>query len=212
MIAPWTHHIRVTKENCFTSKLRDLVVSGKPFTVRYDGPFGTPPRFLDPSDIHTAIIIVGGIGCTPMMSMLAYINSQVLAHGPGVLGGLSKIKVLWSAQMPAFFDIFADTIKSLQKTCPDRIEFQLYCSARTPKTQVKAVEMQPVKPSSNLDIISGRMDVEKTIKITSEAANRKKVSVFVCGPPMIVQEASKTCLELYEQGFPVEFEDTVFEF
>jgi hypothetical protein len=66
--------------------------------------------------------------------------------------------------------------------------FQLYCSARTPKTQVKAVEMQPVKPSSNLDIISGRMDVEKTIKITSEAANRKKVSVFVCGPPMIVQE------------------------
>jgi hypothetical protein len=93
--------------------------------VRYDGPFGTPPRFLDPSDIHTAIIIVGGIGCTPMMSMLAYINSQVLAHGPGVLGGLSKIKVLWSAQMPAFFDIFADTIKSLQKTCPDRIEFQV---------------------------------------------------------------------------------------
>jgi ferric-chelate reductase len=35
MIAPWTHHIRVTKENCFTSKLRDLVVSGKPFTVRF---------------------------------------------------------------------------------------------------------------------------------------------------------------------------------
>jgi hypothetical protein len=35
MIAPWTHHIRVTKENCFTSKLRDLVVSDKLFTVAH---------------------------------------------------------------------------------------------------------------------------------------------------------------------------------
>jgi hypothetical protein len=145
--------------------------------------FGTPPRYLDPSDIHTAIIIVGGIGCTPMMSILTHVDSQVLAVVLGYWAGFRKLKFFGVRKCPLFLIYLPTPLKACQQFV--RIEWNS-CLARTPKAEVKTAEteMQPAKPfaAPKLDIISGRMDVAKTIKTASETANRQKVSVFMWPP------------------------------
>jgi hypothetical protein len=147
----WTHHIRDMGSDQWSGKLLTLVASAKPFTVRYDGPFGTPPRYLEraaQSNIHTLILVLGGIGCTPMMSMLAEMHALLTCKGSAVLGSLTLIKVIWSARNPAFFELFGPTMSGLEKVAPGKFEFLLHTSRTTRRQTTTLIEPVKVRKAS----------------------------------------------------------------
>ena len=237
-VPTWSHHIRNMGPDQWTGKLHALVSSGQEFNVRFDGPFGTPPRYLEQAErdpgLQTVVFVVGGIGCTPMMALVDEFHALVKQHGIEGLNGITQVHVLWSVRTPEFCEMYKDTILALQASSPNHFKFALHCSRSTRKDQrlandsdekVDTIDTSPlldletsvndvtelVTPLSDLEIISTRADVHQYL-LDACTAGSGKTAVFACGPPAMVEDAYKTCGELRQNGQEVIFDDTVFAF
>jgi len=89
-----TFHIKAMGPNTFTQTLAERVANGWTPTVLVDGPHGK--LTVDPRKCGHVMLIAGGVGITPMMSIL----ESLLAELESPSGGqkLQTVTLLWSAQ------------------------------------------------------------------------------------------------------------------
>jgi len=105
-----TFHIKVDGD--WTKKLRNWIASnsGLP-TIRMEGPYGRLSVPLLESKMYQNIILVsGGIGITPMISLLSHIKNQ---YQSSYLPSISSIKFIWILRVSTanvLLDCFRNTI------------------------------------------------------------------------------------------------------
>lgn len=195
-----TCHIKaVESEAQFTSKLHQLALDyegrlGLP-AVHVDGPYGLPLDFT----AHTSLLLVGGgIGITPLHSILRTI---VLLQEAGQLGAacrLRSVRLVWAAKDPALLAVFRDTFsrvaraKSLSDAASSRkprladISVELFC----PLAGDAGEEVNPIPTTA------GRMDLDKEVETMLRGGfGGDRPLVFVCGPESLVKEAARAATE-----------------
>ena len=96
-------------QTTFTERLAQLVEQGGVAAlgdVRVDGPYGSPG---DLTAFKELILIAGGIGVTPIHSVL---SSLMATAQLGALEGrpLSRVRTIWTVRTPEELDLFADTL------------------------------------------------------------------------------------------------------
>jgi predicted ferric reductase len=133
-----------------------------------DGPYGLFSH-LARTETREIIMIAGGIGITPMLSMVRYMAD---------VGDQRRIRLLWSNRTKAEI-VFSEEVAELESLVEGLHVTHVW--TREPGRDGK----------------KGRLDREKLEKLLSGA--EADSVVFVCGPPPMMREVSRSLREI---GFP----------
>lgn len=203
-------HIKaVESEAQFTNKLHQLALAyegrlGMP-TVHVDGPYGLP---LDWS-AHTSLLLVGGgIGVTPLHSILRTI---VLLQEAGQLGDscrLRSVRLVWAVKDPALLTVFRDTFERVARasSLSASAATDAAASSRKPRLDISvelfcravadAADEANSKEALPVTITAGRMDLDKEVEtMLLGGCGEDRPLVFVCGPESLVKEAARAATE-----------------
>jgi len=128
-------HIMDMGKNTFTGQLANLVQQNENnFNIKVDGPYGALSIPIYQS-YSTIILCAGGIGITPMMSILMELNSYC---EKGMLLDVNEIHFIWAAKSEEPFKLWfpnlSKDISSLTKE--GKIKLHLYAT-RSTKPQSK---------------------------------------------------------------------------
>eukprot|EP01119_Soliformovum_irregulare_P000557 TRINITY_DN1038_c0_g5_i2.p1 TRINITY_DN1038_c0_g5~~TRINITY_DN1038_c0_g5_i2.p1 ORF type:complete len:1060 (-),score=280.60 TRINITY_DN1038_c0_g5_i2:117-3200(-) len=127
-----TFHIKNMGPNTFTSSIAQLAVT--PWAgwsiVRVDGPYGCLPPFQDMSDI---LLISGGIGVTPMHSiLLSLYQSLRYPNGKKNFPRLKKVYFIWTVRDASLLNMLKDTLGTIHNHDLDGMfELHLHVSGGT---------------------------------------------------------------------------------
>ncbi|CAM9777062.1 unnamed protein product, partial [Sphacelaria rigidula] len=89
-----THHIKDMGPDTFTHKLRMLATFGRDLQVNVDGPYGVPVEY---NRYRLLVMVAGGIGVTPCMSLLRHLN--LVARAGGLTECLDAgVRLIWTTR------------------------------------------------------------------------------------------------------------------
>jgi predicted ferric reductase len=134
-------------------------------TAFIDGPYGHFSYFFC-KDHRELIMIAGGIGITPMLSMLRYMVDT---------GDTRQITLIWSNRTEEDI-IFADEFMELER-------------------RLKGLRIIHVLTRQSHDsVISGRLNPDKMGKMLSDC--NRNAPVFVCGPLLMMNEVRRNLMKI----------------
>ena len=131
------------------------------------------------------IFIAGGVGITPLYSMMLSIFSKKLEKPELQV----KVSLIYSAQSEQDF-LFINEIKTLQKH--SGIDLSLYLLVATSRDENNSTLLHSWKNQSP-HINQGQINQERFEKIisasnSSSSSSSQITSVFVCGPPSLIDD------------------------
>eukprot|EP01043_Picozoa_sp_COSAG02_P010339 COSAG02_NODE_362_length_23815_cov_27.096981_2_plen_651_part_00 len=200
----WEHHIKNMDDNSpegagstWTGQLYSRVNGNQPLTVRCHGPYGSP-AFALPSDEDCVLFYVGGIGCTPALSILA---SWAAAAASGVQ--VPHATLVWAVRDLQLLRSFSSQLDAIARD-PDHFTLQLYCTQ-------KGVEFDDLPES--LTVRPGRPDAKSLLDDAArKGGNGGTMGVFACGPGPMVDSVRKAAAQRAESGACTRFHAETFEF
>jgi ferredoxin-NADP reductase len=161
---------------------------------------------LNRQSIENVVFICGGVGITPLYSMLLSLLSKKLE-----LPDLQvKITFIYSAQSETDL-LFLDELQTLQKhfhneNGSDSI-LKLFLLTATSNDQVSAKPLHPWIRLSPEQINHGQLNKERLLHIVqSDESSSKKActtSCFVCGPPGLIDDVVKFAESIHHSNFTV---------
>lgn len=177
---------------------------GKDLTVFAEGMYGRPS--LDIAQFDVGVYVAGGIGVTPMLSLL---QEAVQSHDSNG----AHFVFVWTVRTREMVAHFEHVIQPLADAGVDvRIHLSQRKGAAVSPTQPpvgsapdlypedpegnQVVELSQVVSSPALDTKPGRADVAAILAEVTAAHKGKRFAAFACGPaPMLaaVQTAGRTC-------------------
>jgi len=173
-----TMHIK--DSGSYTHQLREKASSGGITKIKVDGPYGRVGVKI--SDYKIIVLLAGGVGVTPMISIL----KQLMQSSTGLL---TKVYFVWTVRDPAAFEWFCEPLKAVEGNT--QIEIRLFA------TRGKATE-------SGLKFSSARPNWKDLFnEIKNKHATEAPVAVLACGPEPMVQETS--LLAITESNSSVQF-------
>jgi len=126
-----TFHIKDMGPGTWTHRLAQLALAhgrgGAPaadLPISVDGPYGRAGHY---SERQTLILVAGGIGVTPLHSIVADLHAR--ARDPatfGPAGAVRKVHFVWAAREASTFLLFADTLAALLRENPAGGMFSLH--------------------------------------------------------------------------------------
>jgi predicted ferric reductase len=125
--------------------------------VIVDGPYGLFSHLVHGTKAEEILFIAGGIGVTPMLSMLRFMRDTHEKRPVTLIWSLRKLEEA----------VYLDELQSMKQTMP---MFQLVTVASR---------------GEGLADVVGRLDREKLEKLTENIS--KKAAVFLCGPPQMIE-------------------------
>lgn len=158
--------IEITKKITESEFSKKIASAKKGDTVKIAGPFG---KFVFEESAQNIAMLCGGIGITPLRSMIQYATDKKLSN---------KITLFYSNKNPKEIAFF-DELKELQK---ENKNFKVIF------TVTQAQENQ-----KNWDGHIGRIDKEL---ITKHTQNCNEAIFYSCGPPSMVEAMKQILLEL----------------
>ena len=175
--------------------------------VGLDGPYG---RLSVQLARHTSVVLIaGGVGVTPMLSVLA-----------GLCGGKGpKAWLVWSVREPALAEKFAPLF---QKATAAGHRITIHCTAAAAAAGGAArattndnplvggdLEEAAVTPPA-LELQPGRPDVGGILR-EAAAGGASEVAVLACGPSVMVEAAKVGCITEGGKDCRFEFHSELFE-
>ncbi|CAN0319940.1 unnamed protein product, partial [Ectocarpus sp. 12 AP-2014] len=104
-----THHIKDMGPDTFTGKLRMLATLGSQIQVNVDGPYGFP---LEYERYRLLVLVAGGIGVTPCISILRHLS--LLARAGSLENCLHEgVKLIWSTRSPEEMVMFETELQDV---------------------------------------------------------------------------------------------------
>jgi predicted ferric reductase len=134
-------------------------------TVFLDGPFGLFTH-LRCDKSRELIMIAGGIGITPMLSMLRFLADT---------GDQRNVTLVWSNRTREHI-VFSDEFALLGKSLPG----------------LRVIHVLTEDPASNEE--KGRLDQARLEKLLSGCSRQS--AIFVCGPPQMMKDICKALVRI----------------
>jgi predicted ferric reductase len=202
----WQHHIKNMDANSdggstWTGQLHSRLNSTQPVTVRCHGPYGAP-AFSLPADESSVVFYVGGIGCTPALSILAT-WAAAAASGARV----PHATLVWAVRDMQLLHAFSSVLDTIARD-PENFTVQLYCTQ-------KGVEFDGLGEA--LVVNAGRPDAKALLDDASRKGGRgdrgtETLGVFACGPAKMVESVRDAAAERAKVGAQIRFHAETFEF
>jgi len=192
-----------------TAKLLSAFQSGMHPTVRIDGPYGKV--VINPRRYCSLVFVCGGIGVTPMISMLRW---YYLINAPEEVAAKQSVHLaeyvyfLWVVDQRSTYDVFRDTIlkcaaRSQQPGFPTFVP--LIHVTRDDKLDAAAFGL----PASS--VFQGRPDMNHVLEsVKSNGVPRH--AVYCCGPSQLVSQVWDATNELTDAGVQFAFHHETFKF
>lgn len=168
-----------------TLKVGDSVnvkVGGTAFSI----PLQSIINRLETENVNSehVIFIAGGVGITPLYSMMLSILSKKLENSDLQV----KVTLIYSAQSEQDF-LFLDEIKTLQTHFGNDVS--LYLLIATSRDENNSTILHSWKNQSP-QLNQGQINQERFAKIISASHTSSQItSVFVCGPPSLIDDVVK---------------------
>ena len=140
--------------------------------IALDGPFG---RAIDYSRRSTIILVAGGIGVTPMISILAEIAARRRDPGKfGDAGAVQNVFFVWSIRHEALCQAFAHILEPIAADA-EKLGVRLHVHCSTKKAQAAAVAApSPDEPNRQPSTNSRASRVSRNISVDSEIEMKTK--------------------------------------
>lgn len=155
-------------------------ILGKELQVRVGGSFiCPPPEGLD--GIRHVVLVAGGVGVNPLMSILGYLADESKAVD-------LRVSVLYSAKKPADGDVasilFLDRMRDLFRQGKIAGRMRLFMTGTGPEPSAD----QAGAPAEGFDITYGRMTNDDLLGEVRTDGSRDGRLVYVCGPPAMTDQ------------------------
>lgn len=162
-------------------------IKGSTLHVRVGGSFVWPPPGISPADRKRVVLIAGGVGINPLISIM----SEVAAN----YEDLKSVKLLYGTKTARsdcsdvlFYSRIANMVAD-SKTKKDTTEVQIYATPTDPNASSPTLFSKTSKP----EIIPRRMveeDIERALG--EDLAERGSTIIYVCGPQAMTDEFVET--------------------
>lgn len=179
-----TFHIKNMGKDTWTSRLSriycspDYQVDPLPI-VNVDGPYGRPPSF---EDYETVILVAGGIGVTPLISIF---KDQYQLHKEGHPGSqhIKNIYLIWVVRDISYLEMFRYVFDDIAHDHNSQDKFHIkFCVTRRSFSK-SLVEHSPLEPQPTM----GRPNIHQEFADIAKSGN-KNVMTLVCGPQLMINE------------------------
>jgi len=147
---------------------------------RVGGPSG---RFsIDPTHFERIVLVAGGIGFTPLVSLLADILNDA-AGKEGKEGAarryasIKHITVLWAVQTAPCLSWFADELEAARSASNVTVDLQLFVTRGAKDAEAQG-------PAHSV----GRPDVAASLAGAAAQAGDGPVGVYACGPAQLLDD------------------------
>lgn len=157
------------------------------------GPFASPTAHARATDDW--LLIAGGMGITPFLSLLRELKHQPTRQG--------NLHLVWTLRESALLHWLLPLIERLSSNCAVRCRWHIYLTGNHPENKTDPVsEVLALHPRladiPTLTIRQGRPDWQR---LTQQiAASDNQPSCFICGPKSLSREAGRACRAY---GWPV---------
>eukprot|EP00043_Microstomoeca_roanoka_P001253 m.31779 g.31779 ORF g.31779 m.31779 type:complete len:810 (-) comp10719_c0_seq1:453-2882(-) len=185
-----TFHIKDMGPDTFTSKVLQLTDDYPldAIRLRVDGPYGRPLYF---DEAKTIVLVAGGIGVTPLHSILMEIYHR--AQDGRSVGSVQHVCLVWAVRQAEMLHLFQDMLEVVgDKYVSVKFEFDFYITgaasfaALGPTANPGREELEEVASSLAK---AGRPDLKE---IASRFPHGASTMLMVCGPEEMIQSASDT--------------------
>lgn len=169
-----TLHIKDMGGESFTAKLHEFAVSSdetlcKHMLMNIQGPYGP---HLDLSKHESVLLVAGGIGITPMASVVRFLVQQAQN---GQKGALCRLHLVWSARSASIFDVMEEELNVIHDATRELLfdmQVSLYCSTAKEEGTCSLGTILP--------------GMARFQEILAKEISFGKCLVRACGPPPMV--------------------------
>jgi NAD(P)H-flavin reductase len=175
------------------------IAPGAPLVVSVDGPYGA---FLDVDEYDELLLLAGGIGFTPIHSILRQLRWKMRSGSCGC----QRAHVMLAVQSRRALDPFLDTLKEAAEDDLDgRCTISVFVD-NEPGFVVDDLEDSDLQ-YHGVPFKMGRLNPVPAIRELSYSRGFHSSHVFVCGPPGLAATADLACLK-----YDISFHKEVFSF
>ncbi|XHG01398.1 hypothetical protein AWENTII_004781 [Aspergillus wentii] len=175
-------------------------ILGKELSIRVGGSFVWPPSKVEPASIKNIVLIAGGVGINPLISILSHLNNN--NETTNTLYHPSHIHILYSTRLPNTNNAPGASSESAL----DRILFVprlrqiIQCQSQSHRLQISLDlfitnlpdnSHLPTASPSELKIHSKRIaqdDIQKAIAGADNTLQPDETVCYLCGPPKMTDE------------------------
>jgi predicted ferric reductase len=184
----FTLHIKEIKRLAptFTSQVRKLAkkvenneLQCENINIRLEGPYGSLSIHYD--HYKSILLAAGGIGVTPMISMLQHFSKLIL---DGKCKRLEKIFFVWVVRDVNTIDCFQDVFASLMHS--KKVQLMIHVTKSSTESENLLGHKIPFE--------IGRPNYEDIFdEIENEFENERIRGCYVCGPSTMISQLDKLC-------------------
>jgi len=168
-------------------------LNGKKPTIRIDGPYGKLTHDIDNYDV--ILLCCGGIGVTPMLSVLRDLNYKISSRDLDV----KKIYLFWTMRDPSLYYALGDSLNDI---------------LNGPVSNCFNISVWITQPGVTSPLfIRGRPDwIEIFKKIKETHYDVDRIAVLSCGPPNLVHSSWDCSVQMSDKNTSFDFHQETFEF
>lgn len=180
-------HVKSMGPKTWTGRLYDLVSRGEEITMAVEGPCGTPVDYRHYGNI---VLIAGGIGATPCVSILGSLLRQ--CHARGHSGACPRVDFIWSTRSARHVQAVADMLQ-LPMRCGDVVRQPATraalvkkidpCAAPEDITKDVRLNAEIIQPANSLEqdepLNDGLGAVKEGVRIADDAVQNVFLDVYV---------------------------------
>jgi predicted ferric reductase len=204
-------HILCPGNDTFSDQLRVLVRSEVPFALNVDGPYGLPLELSNHTDL---LLIAGGIGVTPLMSIIREI-AWIKKHGPvHKLYNLQRVHLVWVARECGLFALFSGMLDELLNHASPTIS---NAEDRQPSFYVKLFLTGTADPDAihcnsavGRSLTECRPNFGAVLEEVSNGCVSRDILVKACGPDPMILSVAESVRTATSSGLKISFEAEAF--
>lgn len=176
----WTHQLALLSMSRLATKLK----------IKVDGPYGS--MNLSYADYGVVVLVCGGIGVTPIVSLL-----KEIAAIRSTLPHLQRVYFVWVVRKASYLMWFQDYFAHLPS---DLFEVSLYVTRSkdqdgTTNAQTDMID-RGVYDNSVTSYKSGRPNLDNLFaRLQTEHADQDNIAVLCSGPPSLLDSVSEQCFD-----------------
>ncbi|KAL7787065.1 FAD-binding domain-containing protein [Trichoderma ceciliae] len=176
--------------------------------VRIDGPYGVGHLHWGAHPV--VVLVAGGIGITPGISIATHIVNQAVS-GVVPIPGSWHIHLLWTVKNYDHISWFEDELKNLAEIASDHaVPVTLDITIHV--TSAADEESESIKFDGIGNIYQGRPDVTKWFENVRDARTGMDASVNICGPAQLVHNGRIAASKASCEDILFHVEEETFEF
>ena len=166
----------------------DFLINKK---VYIQGPYGTPLNINYNSDNYKNIFLIsGGIGITPMISIMKDIDELYFCRK---MNNLQKVLFIWIIPHESMIDYFKPYFLNLDENL---FKFKIYVTQKHNPDDIIVNDM-------NFPVFTGKPDIISML--TGMFVGTEKNLVLTCGPTLLTDDVHTTCSNLNVDVFSENF-------